>query len=210
MHSSGRNHRQIIIIFSLFLASLLLYGAPWKSRRTFLKLQNSFFIEMQSLCSRLSTLRAPNRKNKKTCNTRETLVHQVKRHAESIISAGLGTLDSPYALLSGRKTLTAEFHFTGIRDGAYENGRRCECQGWEIVLNTLFQCSCYYFLFPSLFFTPLKFHLRHQTQSEQTNMPCLLSKPTMLTWLLLKLQWHLSWGAQTTRAAHRGNARVTD
>lgn len=84
---------------------------------------------MQSLCSRLSTLRAQNRKNKKTCNTRETLVHQVQRHAESIISAGLGTLDSPYALLSGRKTLTAEFHFTGIRDGAYENGRRCECQG---------------------------------------------------------------------------------
>lgn len=70
------------------------------------------------------------------------------------------------------------------------------------------QVIIFSFLFS--FFTPLKFHLRHQTQSEQTNMHCSLSKPTTLTGLLSKLQWHLSRGAQTTRAAHRGNAWVTD
>lgn len=80
----------------------------------------------------------------------------MQRHAGRIISAALGTLDSPYAPLSGRKTLTAEFHFTGIRDGAYENGRRCECQGWGIVLSAVFQCSGYYFLFPPLIFHTIK------------------------------------------------------
>lgn len=136
-HSSGRNHRQIIIIFSLFLASLLLYGALWESRRTLLKLQNSFFIDMQSLSSRLSTLRAQNGKHKKTCNTRETVFQQVQKQAGRITSAGLGALDSPYAPLSGRITLTAEFHFTGRRDGAYEKVR-CEYKGWEIVLSAVF------------------------------------------------------------------------
>lgn len=94
--------------------------------------------------------------NKKTCNTRETSVQQVQKQAGRIISAGLGILDSPYALLSGRVPPTAEFHFTGIRDGAYEKGRRCECKGWETTLSAGFQCSGYYFLFPPLVFHTIK------------------------------------------------------
>lgn len=68
-------------------------------------------------------------------NTRKLVIQeklwfrQVQKQAGRIISAGLGTLDSPFAPLSGRTTLTAEFHFTGIRDGAYEKGRRCEYKG---------------------------------------------------------------------------------
>lgn len=77
-----------------------------------------FFLDTQLPSSRLSTLRAQNGKHKKTCNTRLTVVQQVQRQAGRIVSGGLGTLDSPYALLSGRTTLTAEFHFTGVRDGA--------------------------------------------------------------------------------------------
>lgn len=174
MHSSGRNHRQIITIFSLFLASLLLYGTLW---RTFLKLQNSFFIDMQSPSARLSALRTQNGKHKKTCNTRETVVQQVQRQAGRILSAGLSTLDSPYAPLSGRITLTAEFHFTGIRDGAYEKGRRCECRGWEIVLSAVFQCSGYYFLFPRLVFHTIK--IPPQTRdSKRTNKHALFALQT--------------------------------
>lgn len=94
--------------------------------------------------------------NKKTCNTRETSVQQVQKQAGRIISAGLGILDSPYALLSGRVPPTAEFHFTGIRNGAYEKGRRCECKGWETTLSAGFQCSGYYFLFPPLVFHTIK------------------------------------------------------